>query len=1200
MSNARTTERHLLHFHVSPQPETDSGLIFYSGLSPHRVHAHTAGTLAEARVGNPLLQQLPDAYFSHYVEVDLPADQVVMTRLVRPIEVNGAAAERFVSLALHLPRESRRRCAAHAGVLSEQAGMRHPKLNWLLRHGDRASVERALAPLDPGDLEADFLHDLIDGFETASSLLYQHPGLINLGAESGAPVWILRDCIGTALDRRDRIVDAIEDLGERWSECVPLLDDDGEPITDEEGPVFTAELHPRVRSLMTEPLSLALRYATQLEVLRNQTWRVHDGSTTDEHDALQAAAAVAQREALGASGTRWTLQALTRMNGVRTHRDIEFDPQREGGWAISGTWSSEDTPSLDAAIVSALSEGRMFARVDAVGRQGAWVGTFAAQTLREDEAARFGARFESATEGSDYAAVVATLDALRTDLDVEVTLLTRSSTAELASVHLGIREPDGSERIVWSAHAPARGAYGRLRVRVTNEWLRYLGAYVEFYDANDRPIEPPDWASPLPGALASLFDRHPTRRYLDVLGPIDTVFGIPLPALPSTLDIPVPAGAASVKLYWGGLGTGVFDNTVCPCGITCTAVMNLALPVILLLGGSSEKDSSFINNLMKDKHVRYGIYAVGVALAATGSGVYIGYSQDPGRAARTVAAVIGQKLAKKVLRRLAEYIARKLGEGAAKRAIPFINLAFLALDAAVTLAQLAQTTAAILQSPFYYVTRLTRTFDLALTIRPDPRFGRFPDHRDLMRVQLVYDVGNSLPLSEIRLPRTPMSEPIPLRFNDLAAGGRFQVLVFFYADNGWQSAMGASGWLDAEGDDGSAVRTLDMVVRNELIPLSKDSVYEHNFALGYEGGRYRWQQRPAPTTTLGNRQGLLSLVGITVAQRPGMLAYAWHATGLKLPRDGQGAPSDAPLYAMQNISLREDPQSRHALAPAGFTLQCGVAYDVGSDDDGSGANFYLDPSGGEFHAENNLAGGFHLRRIELSSGTTPRFTPGAARSWGRFPTAVDRFVVHPQGYVAGVSASQSKLYLLELPDAPIDNRHAPMASPYSGHGAADHSGPARAGLLARPCAIAVALDGRLLVLEDGNKRIQSFDLSGNPVPYFNQPGSTQKTALLPLRDAGSSMTCLDLSVEARGYLFVLVRTGSGTDPDHYRVDIYEPDGAFLVSTPRVAAERIAVDLARALYTLNWETLSGPDARTEPSVSQWLAPPPSPAHDAEQR
>jgi hypothetical protein len=137
----------------------------------------------------------------------------------------------------------------------------------------------------------------------------------------------------------------------------------------------------------------------------------------------------------------------------------------------------------------------------------------------------------------------------------------------------------------------------------------------------------------------------------------------------------------------------------------------------------------------------------------------------------------------------------------------------------------------------------------------------------------------------------------------------------------------------------------------------------------------------------------------------------------------------------------------------------------------------------------------------------------------------------------------------------------------------------------------VALDGRFLVLEEGTRRIQCFDISGNPVPYFK--AGSGKSAVLVLRSTSASITSyLDLSVEAKGYVFVLACDEDGSKPENYRVDIYEPDGSFLVSTSRVAAARIAVDLARSLYTLNWETFIGAEGRTEPSVSLWLPPPPN--------
>jgi hypothetical protein len=145
-----------------------------------------------------------------------------------------------------------------------------------------------------------------------------------------------------------------------------------------------------------------------------------------------------------------------------------------------------------------------------------------------------------------------------------------------------------------------------------------------------------------------------------------------------------------------------------------------------------------------------------------------------------------------------------------------------------------------------------------------------------------------------------------------------------------------------------------------------------------------------------------------------------------------------------------------------------------------------------------------------------------------------------------------------------------------------------------PRAIAVALDGRLLVLEQpderGLGRIQCFDVVGNPVPYFRPRDGGELTPVLPLRNADTTKF-LDLSVEAKGYIFVLGHSGDGATATQYRVDVYEPDGAFLVSTPGVAAAKIAVDLARSMFTLNWQTLRGPGGRTEPSVSLWVPPPP---------
>ena len=78
---------------------------------------------------------------------------------------------------------------------------------------------------------------------------------------------------------------------------------------------------------------------------------------------------------------------------------------------------------------------------------------------------------------------------------------------------------------------------------------------------------------------------------------------------------------------------------------------------------------------------------------------------------------------------------------------------------------------------------------------------------------------------------------------------------------------------------------------------------------------------------------------------------------------------------------------------------------------------------------------------------------------------------------------------------------------------------------------------------------------------------------------------LDLGVEGLGYMYVLSYANGGLTPAHYRLDVYTADGAFLCRTTGVAAARLAVDLFRNVYTLNYEPVEG-SPRVEPSVSQW--------------
>lgn len=137
-------------------------------------------------------------------------------------------------------------------------------------------------------------------------------------------------------------------------------------------------------------------------------------------------------------------------------------------------------------------------------------------------------------------------------------------------------------------------------------------------------------------------------------------------------------------------------------------------------------------------------------------------------------------------------------------------------------------------------------------------------------------------------------------------------------------------------------------------------------------------------------------------------------------------------------------------------------------------NFYLDSR------DCTEAQPYSLRQVVFDNGSgTFNYAPG--QSWGSFSgTTLDAIVVHPNGYVLGISYEHGKLLILKLPAAAVADAEAPSALPMSGKGL-------REGLVNGPVALCVTPDGRILVLEQGNARIQAFDTMANPVHCFAGP-----------------------------------------------------------------------------------------------------------------
>ena len=732
---------------------------------------------------------------------------------------------------------------------------------------------------------------------------------------------------------------------------------------------------------------------------------------------------------------------------------------------------------------------------------------------------------------------------------------------------------------------PASVTYdgNQMSVMVENQWLRHLGAYIEFLDASGTPVAPPDpWPA---SSIPSMFSGTATTKYLERVGPIDEIAGIPIDVTDVTLTFPVPAAANAVNIHLAGLGIfgpGHTDRHICLLGIFMTATFEYAIPVVVLVAGAAVMKTEFVTNLLKDYKVYIGILGV----LATIDAAILDYALTGGvkEVLLKLANIIAPLLWKTGLKAmLLEYIA----QGALEEATPFVDIALEAVNVAITAAQIGQTTLEVFEAAPIYTSTVTRTIDLDITLVPDSQFHYFPMQATHYVVTVAYDSQVTVPSKTFSLPKGTNSSSIPISFKGVPGGGKLKVTAIFYADNGWVAGRGVTDWTPALGTDGSTLVIPSLEIKNSLPALTKSSVYEHVEKLVYEGGAHVWAKgAPSPTATVTSGSDLISLTSITLAQGPASIGYSWQATHLNIPENLSTNPRSVDaMYTVQNVSLLPPPEQACQPLDVGYNNKSGICYDLVSPSDGSGRNLFLDSYPVATSNDYDAPSYVHLRKVTLSYDNGSKCAPlhaGTGQSYGRFPAGIplDDFVLHPQGYVFAISTGRSKLLRCELSSTPVADAEAPDACLLSGKGT-------REGLVSEPVAIAIGLDGVVMVLESDNARVQAFDINGNPVKYFQN----QTSPMLPLTVRENS-TYLDLDVEAKGYVYVLSYTGDGDSPDDYSMDIYTPQGDLLVSTQGVVSGKLTVSLDRNVYALNYELIYGADGRPEPSISHWMPPAPS--------
>ncbi|MEO5670903.1 MAG: hypothetical protein ABIR26_09465, partial [Ramlibacter sp.] len=690
---------------------------------------------------------------------------------------------------------------------------------------------------------------------------------------------------------------------------------------------------------------------------------------------------------------------------------------------------------------------------------------------------------------------------------------------------------------------------------VTNWYLRYLGLYARFLDGNGQPIALSKLSvtDQFPyGVLNGTYDG-----FISIVNQELVILGIPVKQSTQDFTVKVPEAAASVRILAGGMGIGTKDypDTI-DAGATMTAVLDLALPGLFLVMGATAGYVSLSRKLSLANQLLISTVQIVIA-AIVDAGIYGNY-HDASQFKNLITPIAKMLLssAKELYKLVVEALAEGEAIGVAEDCAPFgIGLLLQATMSIATAAQIIETGAQVAQSPWTYDTVAAFTHDLTVTINHDPAdVAGFPATASNYKLIAVCDGSSPRDSGLIAMPGGTRTSPLTYTFKSLPSGGKVNISVAFKTANVTLVGAGATGQILNIGSAAS------ITIKEVLVPLTASTRYLHKQKTALNAaGNHIWSPTttapPAPALNCGNPEGnLCELVGITLSEPFGAVGYGWKASS-KGVTSYTGATGQ--LYQFANISFTEDPQKGYVSSGVGFPLPARIAYDRASP---TSSSFYIDTTTGK-----SL-----VRRINMVGvDTPPTFDrPGSNRSVGQFNFASDAFLIHPTGKLISFNSALSKMEVLTPSASPTADANAVTAMSLSGPGT-------REGLLKGPVCAAVAPDGAIYVIEAGNNRIQAFDTGANPAPVFG--GSTT----MPLKPR-NAVTYLDLTVEFTGFIYVLL-----LDPDGgFVLDIYKKDGTFLSSTPDMRASKLAIDLFRNTYTLNFENI-GKNGIVEPSVSQWI-------------
>ena len=496
-------------------------------------------------------------------------------------------------------------------------------------------------------------------------------------------------------------------------------------------------------------------------------------------------------------------------------------------------------------------------------------------------------------------------------------------------------------------------------------------------------------------------------------------------------------------------------------------------------------------------------------------------------------------------------------------AIPIIGEVVAILSAVGDAATLAEAIGETASSPWVIGNQVSLSYLATVTVSKDVDDPEWPATGRSWRLEATIDGATAVqPMTASFNPDGNSSAPVVVQLNPPFGGTTITWSFVVLNATGHQVGTGTA---KLPNNDPANVPTAVPITITE-IPATVDdtTVFTRTVTTAYDPtvSGYTWAPRPADTATTYSG-GIQEITGVAIATRLGVAGVVWKANDLYYLR-GVPIVQNGPTITIGGATRQ------------GFARRPFLLFDAFVGDADVGNHVLLEPD--------DTTDAYHIRALTINP-TNGALTWDSAVSLGDFDLPIDAAALHSSGRVIAVHTDSGRLSHL----MPAATPRPPRATYSAGPGT-------EIGLLSSPVAVAVTNPGTVLVLESDVSptipyQLAAFDLNGNPSRYFGTGTPAAFTLPLP-----TGRTYLDLSVDGANDIYLLSNAGDDSQPDQYRIDVYNPNGTPLdTQSTGTNIPHFAIDYWRSIYAANYTPLLNTTTKAphigslnvpEPSLSRW--------------